>query len=93
MERNGGAISSAEQTRGDLVQHRPEQVVVAFVDQRHANGGSRQTAGGVQSGESAAHNDYVRMFQSTQVFSRSDLRFGGGIPRGSLANKVRQPID
>jgi hypothetical protein len=51
--------------RSDLVQHRPEQVVVAFVDQRHADVDSRQTAGTVQSGESAANNEYVRMLQST----------------------------
>jgi hypothetical protein len=64
MERNGGAISSAESSpwQPGMVQHWPEQVVVAFVDQRHAYGSSRQTSGSVQSAESGANNDYAGMF-------------------------------
>src|SRR5262249_49507044 len=65
-----------------LIQKRPEEVVVAFVDERYANGSASEGARRVQSAEAAAHYDDPRLCQSCLLFVRMSFisfsHFGSG---------------
>jgi len=55
IERIGAAILiRREQTGGDLIEHRPEEVIVVLVDDRHVDRRSSESARGIESSEPAS---------------------------------------
>src|SRR5437762_4769568 len=83
IDRIGAAISSArKQARCNLIEHWPEQMVVVFVENGYLNMCISESAGRVQSSESATDDDHVR---------RLEVRGHNRCLSGSLASFLNRP--
>ena len=55
-----GNLISRQQARGDLIEHGTEQMIVVLIHYRHVNRCAGESAGSIETAESAPHDDDMR---------------------------------